>query len=299
MHERWIDVDGIFVHAAEWQPSARSESQPILLVHGLGGSTASWWPVAQPIADRLATTVVAVDLAGFGRTRPDGRPATIRTNGELVAALLARHGGGIVVGNSMGGAIGVGVAARYPDLVHALVLVDAAFPRPRGSAEQLVRAARFAAMTVPRVGAPLVAVRARTLGPEGLVDATMRIVLAHPERLDPDMRERLVAIAAERADYPEAAASYTTAAGSLFRYLTRGMRDDLAAVQAPTLVVHGAADRLVPVSFARAVAARRPDWTLAIFDDCGHTPQLELPARFIDTVVDWLPRVLGATGHVA
>ncbi len=296
-HERWIDVDGLMVHAAEWDARPRAaddEPVPLLLVHGLGGSTLNWDHVGGPLAERLGTLVTAIDLAGFGRTRPQGRPASLGTNGRLLAALLDERGPAVVVGNSMGGALGAGLAARRPDLVRSLVLVDSAMPRPRRSFEQLTRVARFAALTVPRLGAPIVAARARALGPAGVVDAMLAIVLAHPERLDPELRQRLVGLAAERAAYPEAAGSYAQAAGSLFRYLAMRMRDDIAAVRCPTMLVHGELDRLVPVSFARDVAVHRPDWELHVIEDCGHAPQLELPERVVDMVAPWI----GATRAV-
>ena len=70
------------------------------------------------------------------------------------------------------------------------------------------------------------------------------------------------------------------------------MRQDLDAVRAPTLVLHGRRDRLVPVSFARAAARRRDDWRYVELADCGHAPQLELPARFVDVVSRWAEREL-------
>ena len=55
-------------------------------------------------------------------------------------------------------------------------------------------------------------------------------------------------------------------------------------------MLHGRRDRLVPVSFARAVAERRDDWRYVELADCGHAPQLELPARFVDIVSRWADR---------
>jgi pimeloyl-ACP methyl ester carboxylesterase len=143
-------------------------------------------------------------------------------------------------------------------------------------------------MGVPRIGGPIMEGRARALGPERLVDQMLRVVMCRPDRLDPSVRAEMVLQAQERVAYPGSSGAYAEAAGSLFRYLAQPMRDDLAAVHAPTLVIHGMQDLLVPVSFARAVAARRPGWQLEVFDDCGHVPMLELPERFVDTVVAWL-----------
>ena len=294
MRERWVDCDGRWVHTVDWEPDApRADRPPLLLVHGLGGSTVSWEPVAGDLATRLETRVGALDLPGFGRTRTDARPAVFEQHGKLLEALLTERGPAVIVGNSMGGSLGVALAARRPDLVAGLVLVNAAFPRPRGNAEQLARTARFAALMIPRATAPLVRARANALGPEGLVDTTLAFVLEHPENLDPEVRRRLISAAEERRAYPEMPAAYAQSGGSLFRYLTRRMRTDMAAVRAPTLVLHGKRDRLVPVAFARAAAHRRPDWSFVELDDCGHAPQLEQPAHFVDLVSQWLERSHG------
>ena len=68
VRERWVDVDGTWVHTADWEPSGPAPgAAPVLLVHGLGGNTVNWELVGQPLADQIGTTVTAVDLPGFGR----------------------------------------------------------------------------------------------------------------------------------------------------------------------------------------------------------------------------------------
>ena len=110
---------------------------------------------------------------------------------------------------------------------------------------------------VPRAATPIVRARAAALGHDGLVDATLAMAMSHPEQLDPEIRSKMVSLAAERHGFPETAAAYTLAGGSLFRYLAGPMTRDLAAVRCPTLLMHGRRDRLVPVGFARAQAAKR------------------------------------------
>jgi len=59
-------------------------------------------------------------------------------------------------------------------------------------------------------------------------------------------------------------------------------------VEAPTLVIHGELDRLIPLSAARDLIRRRPDWTLEIFEGVGHVPMMETPDRFLKVVNQWL-----------
>jgi len=290
--ELQVDADGFNVQAVRWGDG----DAHVLLVHGLGGHTISWEPSAPGLADRLHATVTAVDLPGFGLTRvPRGRRATLGTHGRVLRSLLERWGPSIVAGNSMGGALGIGLAARRPDLVRALVLVDPALPHPAMNPAQWTVVARLAPMMVPMVGAQFLAARARLLGPERLVDDTLGWTLCDPTRLDPALRQRLVALARTRRGFPEAPAAYADSARSLFWYLTRAMRADEARLACPSLIVHGDRDRLVPLAAARALAARRPEFALEVIDDCGHAPQLEVPEQFLAATVPWLAAVLAAT----
>ncbi|MGH8982267.1 MAG: alpha/beta fold hydrolase [Acidimicrobiia bacterium] len=284
--QRWFDVDGALVHAMQW--GDRAKNRQVLLVHGLGASTLSWMPIGARLATALDATVTAVDLPGFGLTRlPPGRTAGLSENGRVVRDLLGHYlGPATVVGNSMGGALGVGLAARHPELVASLVLVDPALPSRGAPPWRLM--ARFAPLMMPALGQRFIGYRARTLGPAGLVDSTLEWSIARPERLDPALRTQMVELATARLAFPEAGPAYADAARALFFYLQGRMPADLARVQCPTLIVHGELDRLVPVAAARAAAARRPDFTLQVIHDCGHAPQIELPDPFLEVVTPWL-----------
>jgi pimeloyl-ACP methyl ester carboxylesterase len=112
---------------AFWQ-SRSGSGTPVVLIHGLGGSS-DWW--RHNIPELEAThTVAAVDLVGFGRNRFFLRRSSLPPTFEEMAALLARwieasFGGPVhLVGNSMGGQIAIHLAAARPDLVRSLVLVN-------------------------------------------------------------------------------------------------------------------------------------------------------------------------------
>lgn len=305
MNETWHSAEGHLVHAVEWRGNAVASAPTVVLVHGLGGSTVNWELVGGGLANRLGTRVVAFDLAGFGRTALGSRRATLGANGRLLASLVADLGPVVVVGNSMGATLGVGLAARHPELVHALVLVDAAFPRPmrppgmRESIDGLTNLGGLAAAAVPFVGPRLVRNRMRRLGPGGTVDASLRIVCAHPRRVDPTLRRHLIELTAYRATGGDSARAYHDAIRSILAYTTRRMPADIRSVRVPTLMIHGRHDRLVPVALARATSRRRPDWRLEVFDDCGHVPQIEQPDRFVAVTADWLAELPHAAADTA
>ena len=287
-------LDGLSVTIRRWDPQRNGHvgapaAPPILLVHGLGANTVSWLPVGQALADRHNAPVIALDLAGFGYTRSVGTNATIQRNAALVVAALEEYGPGVVVGNSMGGAISIKVSAQRPDLVEGLILVNPAV-KPVFGSPQWRQAWLLSPMVFPQVGARVIASRARQFGAEGMVDGTLQMVLEDPAALDRSIRDEFVTIATERGAYPEAARAYADAASSMFWYLVRNLDRDLGITlqTRPSLMVFGDRDRLVHISSAHALGARHPDLDVVILEGIGHAPQLEAPQLFVDVVDEWL-----------
>ena len=288
MTEDRLTLAGIDTFVEEWEPAEVRDPRPVVFVHGLAGSTATWLLVAAPIAAALGRRVVAIDLAGFGRTPPPDSGATVDVNTDVVRDLVDEIGPCVLVGTSMGGAIVVRVAVEKPSLVEGLVLVNPAVPRPRGNLDGLTRQLKLASTLAPRFAQPLLERRAQALGPERFVDSALDVVLADSSELPADVRERLVELATIRHDDDTAMESYVLAAGSLYRYLATAASRDLDLVRVPTLVMHGTEDRMVPVSWVRAVLARRTDWHSREYADCGHVPPLEVPERFTDDLVTFV-----------
>src|SRR5205809_5902298 len=84
--------------------------------------------------------------------------------------------------------------------------------------------------------------------------------------------------------------SFVQAARSLITLAARRSWFDemVRRITAPTLLVQGDRDRLVAAAASRRLAGLRPDWSFELFADVGHVPQLEEPARFVDSVERWL-----------
>ncbi len=271
--------------------------QPILLVHGLGGSHVNWSAVGGPLTEFGA--VRAIDLIGFGYTPPEGRSCGVVAQRDLVIAYLRALAGGpaILVGNSMGGLISMFVARAAPELVDRLVLVDPALPvvRPRFDTGML---RRIALPLVPGVG-PRVArgeYEAATEDPGAFVDAVLEFLCVDPSRVRRADRDALIAMARRRASMPWAGDAFVDAARSIFTAVARGrtFAGRVKSIAARALVVHGDRDRLVDVSSARWLARQRPDWHLEVLEGVGHVPQLEVPERFLDVVGGWLAEPVAA-----
>jgi pimeloyl-ACP methyl ester carboxylesterase len=282
MRSLTLDAGGP-VHVADFGGTG----EPMVLVHGLGGSHVNWLAVAPRLAEHFAVT--APDLAGFGLTEPHGRSSAVDANAELLATLLARQGRPVVlVGNSMGGLISMIVAARHPELVRTLVLVDPALPAPLTSTRpNAVVLTAFASYALPGLGEAYIRRRAQRLGPEGLVRETMKLCTVDIDRIPAEVLEAHFELARKRAQFPWALEAYLEAARSIVRTLARRRRVEtmMRSIAAPTLLLMGAEDRLVPLRAARLAVQTCPSWQLEVYDDIGHVPMLEAPDRFVDSVL--------------
>ncbi len=296
MQSRTIDLGGP-VHYVDYG----GEGPPMVLVHGLGGSHVNWGLVGPSLARRHR--VVAIDLAGFGRTPLGARTTKLESNAELIGEFVDAVAGepAVLVGNSMGGLLSMMVAAqdrglardgRLHERVRALVLVDAVHPPAPFTLVDREVALTFATYMVPRVGEYVMRTRAARLSADVLVREMLEISCADPASVHPDAIASHVALAEERREMSWANEAFLIATRSLLRTLfTPGkLRRMAEGVRAPTLVLHGDRDRLVPLAAARA-AARRHRWDLEVLRGVGHVPQLEVPQRFVELVEGWLDRI--------
>lgn len=262
----------------------------MVLVHGLGGAHVNWMAVGEKLARHAR--VVAIDLPGFGRTPTEGDSASIHANRALLTRFVERVMGrpAILVGNSMGGLISMMAAAETPGSVAGLVLVNPALPAAPGGFFDLGVAAMFAGYCLPGVGELLMTGRKALLGSEGSVRQMLEFCCVDATRVSPEVVAATIALSQERTKTAGGNAAFLSAARSIVAtILQRGAFDRMVErVTAPALLVHGTHDRLVPVAAARALAARRADWTLEVFENIGHVPQLEDPDGFVAAVEKWM-----------
>ena len=262
---------------------------PLLMVHGLGGNALNWMAVGPEIASTYHA--LAIDLAGFGQTPLFGRSAAVGANTALVHHFIEEVIGEPValMGNSMGGHIAVLEAADHPAAVESLILVDAAVPGPwRRRAEPTLLGAR-AAISIPGLSQTLLDYRLRVLDAEALVKRTLAIVCADQSRVDSKVVEAHVKITREREHLGrQNSRAFIQAFRSVgFRMADPRFWSRVAKVKAPTLVIHGSLDRVIPVVAAHELVRRRPDWKLVILDGVGHVPMMETPSLFMEALLGW------------
>ena len=121
---------------------------------------------------------------------------------------------------------------------------------------------------------------------------SMHMTMVDTSSVPQELVNEHVELLRERRNDPDGPRAFVDATRSLLPYIERPgrTRDVLGSVKVPTLVIHGAADRFVPVAFAEAAVRENPDWSYRFLPGVGHAPQLEAPERWLAAVEDWLPR---------
>jgi pimeloyl-ACP methyl ester carboxylesterase len=266
---------------------------PMVLVHGLGGSQQNWMLVGSQIAEQ-GYSVSAVELAGFGSTPLAGRESTLEANRRILDGFIDRldRGPAVLIGHSMGGLISMMQAGVNPASVSRLVLLDPAVPLARTSPMKPLPAA-FVRMLAkrPRIGAAAASTLAKVGGPERLINNALRQYCADWTKLEPGLVVALIEGERARIARGRPYLGYMQAYRAMLARISDVEaydREVVTPVKAPTLLIAGADDTLVPTEHIRRLASIRPDWTYEEMSEVGHNPQMEAPDRFITLVIEWL-----------
>jgi pimeloyl-ACP methyl ester carboxylesterase len=266
------------------------EGSLLLLIHGLGGSTENWDVVGSDLSE--SGHAVAVDLIGFGESEPGDRRPSVEDNARLVSEVIYLLGyeDATLIGNSMGGLISIIAAAEHSDRVERIVLVNPALPVSRRHPPDLEVLTKLLGPLVPGIGVPAFKAYRAAHSPEEETTETLRMITADPSTVSDLAKERLTEANRRRRGHDWVIPAFLEADRSIARYVLRPRRYRklIHRIGAPTLLIHGAADRLVSVDSARWAAAERPCWKYVEMENVGHVPMLEVPDLFVSTVSEWL-----------
>ena len=258
---------------------AGDEGSDVVLVHGLGGSVENWAENIGALAREHR--VWALDLMGAGRS---DKPAVSYSAGNLARFLtdfLDTQGLERVslVGHSLGGGVSLQVAIRCPERVDRLVIVSSA-----GLGREIAPVLR--ACTLPIVGEMVI--RPSRKGAARLLERLVHDSTNVTDQIVDETRALLALPGARKA---------------LLSYLRdnvtlRGTRSDMVrftcanlhSITAPTQVIWGRDDPIVPLAHAYVARREIPGARLTVIDACGHIPQLECVAQFNTVVSEFLGR---------
>ena len=275
--DEWVEVDGLHTHYLK----AGEGSAPVLLLHGGGYDSASLSYKHAVGSISRQHQVFAPDWPGYGRSdKPDVEYSTeyyVSFLGRLMNALGLEKAN--LVGISMGGAISLGFSFRSPQRVEKLVLVDS-----YGLGREVPgRVAAAALVQLPFLNRLLWAALGRS---RRMVELSLRSVFYDPRAVTKDLVDEVF----ELAKRPGAGQAWRSWQRNEIRW--RGPRtnfaDRLHEVAVPTLILHGAQDKYVPVTWARRAHTLIKDSELKVFPRCGHWLTLEKPAEFNRTLLEFL-----------
>jgi pimeloyl-ACP methyl ester carboxylesterase len=275
----------VWLAEANTHPSPGADRRELVLcVHGMTGDSTNWTDLMAELTPEF--DAVAVDLPGSGFSPP---PATRRGYSitalaqaviELIETLNREpdHGGPVhLIGNSMGGAVAVRVAARRPDLVRTLTLASAALPDRRPRRQTI----HFPVIALPVIGDRLVRRFAR-LPAENRIAGVIQTCYYDPAAIHPERIALSVAELRRRDELGYDVAVITGAARTLVSETLRPYRfslwRDAERIRVPALVLFGTHDRLVSPSLADRAARAFAGARIVVLPDTGHLGQMEHPA---------------------
>ena len=265
IHSDVMTLDGAQLHYVEG-----GSGDPVVLVHGLGGSARQDWAALMPYLVRSGHHVYALDLFGFGESdRPADRRYAIGEQARLVMDFLdAKHLDRVVLGGeSMGGWIAAKLALEQPRRVAKLMLFD--------SAGLTFKPNFDLGLFTPQTG--------------DQVDALMAILLPHPPILPDYVKADLIRRTQRDGWVTRRALDAMTSGVDL-------LDQNFSELKMPMLIVWGKQDVLTPPTIGEAMHQASPQSILAVFDHCGHIAVQTCADRVGPLTVDFLGAIKLAAG---
>ncbi len=220
---------------------------PVILIHGAGGHHLYWPPQIRRLPGER---IFALDLPGHGKSAGVGHHTIGDYAGAVVHFMDALHlNRAVLVGHSMGGAVALEIAIRWPDRALGLVVLGSAAhlrvsPKLLRNAADPAKEAEAAHMVIQYSFAPETSARLKELAEQRMLESRASVL-----------------------------------SGDLLACNAFDVAGQLAHVSSPALIVFGAEDRMVSVGAGRALADRIKGARMEILPRAGHMVMLEQPER--------------------
>ncbi|WP_414529486.1 alpha/beta fold hydrolase [Nodularia chucula] len=255
-----------------------NQGKTIILLHCAGGSVEFWFYNIQVLAQHYR--VYAIDMVGSGLSDKPSATYSLSYQAEFIKNFMDTLNIKLatLVGNSMGGAAAIQFSLMFPNKIEKLILIGSF-----GLGKEINLILRLATL-------PL----------------ALRFFPANREKIDFLLRKevynwKLIPQEWKKIRYPIYSLPHREKA--LLQLLRThlnlfGVRKavfskivkQLGKITAPTLIIWGKQDPILPVSHAAVAAESLPDNRVHIFDNCGHYPHLEFPDKFNSLVLDFLAK---------
>lgn len=242
-----------FAHAAE---DAKPNRPPVILIHGAGGNHLSWPPQIRRLAGE---TIYAPDLPGHGKSEGIGRQSVDEYADDAISFMKSlKIRAAVLVGISMGSAIALTLALKYPKQVSGLALL--------GSGAKM----RVAPTVLETAGSP------NTF--ESAVDFVNTNCFSEgaPQNLVQLSKQNMLKIRPP------------VLLGDFLACNEFDVTDQLEKINIPTLILCGAEDKMMPPKFSESLRNGIPNSKLHIVDHAGHMVMLEQPDEVADVLKKFL-----------
>lgn len=266
---------GTIIHLRDEGPR---DAFPVILMHGSNASLHTWEPWVERLKDRYR--VITFDFPAHGLSGPvPSRDYSTNAYVDIVSKVVANRGltRFAIGGNSMGGGIAWRYAADNPSQIAALILVDAAGQPPSKPNDSMPLGFRIA-------NTPILRDVAATVTPRALLESSFKQSVAVQAIATPAMIDRYW----ELLRYPGNRQATLDRFGG---YRPASRVDGLTGIQAPSLILWGRDDKVIPVASAAWFSAQLPNARVTILDDVGHIPMEEAPDRSLAPVLALLNEV--------
>lgn len=255
MNEREIYINGLKVNY-----KIAGEGQPILILHGWGGSSNSWIKVLKILAGE-GYQVRVPDFPGFGKNKTPAKPWGVDdyvkwlvdfTNSQNLSNFF-------LLGHSFGGRIAIRFAVKYPEKLKGLILCASAGIKPKQN---------FATKIIYLI-------------------ALIGNVIFTPKFLArfKDAVRNLFYIFLRNRDYVRADG---TMKETIKKVLDEDLLEDIPRIKIRTLLIWGEKDKLVPLKYAYMFKEKIKNSELKILPKVGHTPNLEAPEKLAEIILKFL-----------
>jgi pimeloyl-ACP methyl ester carboxylesterase len=262
--DHYLNIDGAKIRYFD-----EGKGPVVILVHGLGGSAVNWKKNIRPLAKKFR--VIALDLPSFGKSEMP-KVDWDKTIYDLMVAFLKKFLRAlglkrfVLVGESMGGGVVTAFALKYPGMVEKLVIVDGASFGREVSLYRLLALPIINRIMMWLTSQEAIARRLATLVVQdtSTLDDESFYAYIHWQG-KPEIQEITTRVG------PRA----LSLAGQQWLFIDR-----LKELRLPTLVIWGKNDRLVPLKHGLRAHRLIKGSKLAVFDHCGHVPNMEKPEEF-------------------
>ena len=260
MKEKFLLIDG---HRIRYLESG-SSGNALVLIHGLGASAERWFNVIPMFTEKFR--VVVPDLIGFGYSDKPAADYTPDFFSDFIEKFFSASGikHPSIVGSSLGGQISAQYAASHSQNIEKLVLVS-----PAGTMKK----------STPALDAYIMA--ALYPNPTNAKNAFEMM-----EGSGKGVPDAIVNGFVKRMKMPNAKLAFMSAILGLKN--SESITSKLTSIVSPTLVVWGAKDPVIPISFANDFVSSIRDCKFFRMDECGHTPYVQDPHTFASHVLEFL-----------